>query len=103
MVEITDNAKGQLDLHFQNQEASAIRIYIAAGCGGPRLALALDEQNDNDSVHEVKGYTFLVEKSLMETASPITIDFNGYMGFSISSSMQMSDTGGGCSSCSSCG
>ncbi len=31
MVEITDNAKGQLDLHFQNQEASAIRIYMAAG------------------------------------------------------------------------
>ncbi len=31
MVELSDAAKGQLDLHFQNQEASAIRIYMSAG------------------------------------------------------------------------
>lgn len=31
MVELTENAKGQLDLNFQNQEKAAIRIYMAAG------------------------------------------------------------------------
>ncbi len=67
------------------------------------MALALDEQQTNDKVFEVKDYTFLVEKTLLEQAGTITIDFNGYTGFSLASNIQASDTGGSCSSCSSCG
>lgn len=65
------------------------------------MALALDEQQTNDEIFEVKDYTFLVEKTLLEQAGTITIDFNGYTGFNISSNIQVSS--GGCSSCSSCG
>ncbi len=67
------------------------------------MALALDEQQTNDEVFEVKDYTFLVEKTLLEQAGTIIIDFNEYMGFKISSDIQVSNSGGGCSSCSSCG
>jgi len=64
--------------------------------------LALDEPKDTDDVFEEGGYTFIVEKELMAKAQPITVDLT-YMGFQISSSLEL---GGGCgSSCStgSCG
>jgi len=60
--------------------------------------LALDEPKDNDDVFKVDGYTFLVEKELMAQAKSMTIDLT-YMGFQITSSLEL---GGGCgSSCSS--
>jgi len=100
MFELSDAAKKQLDMYFANHEVSPIRVYMANGCGGPRLALGLDEENENDEVYEVEGFKFLVDKSLMKIAAPIKVDFNE-MGFFITSSMKLSP--GGCSSCSSCG
>ena len=49
---------------------------------------------------DAKGYTFLVDKSLAQTAGPITVDGSPY-GFKISSNMKMENSGG-CSSCTSC-
>ena len=64
------------------------------------MGLALDEQKDTDDVFEVKGYTFVVDKSLLQTASPIEVDGSPY-GFRVNSNLSAS--GDGCSSCSSCG
>lgn len=64
------------------------------------MGLALDEQKDTDDVYDVKGYTFLVDKSLMQTAAPITVDGSQF-GFKISSQLNASEAGG-CSSCTSC-
>jgi len=100
MFELTESAKNQLERYFANQEKSPIRVYLAAGWGGPRLALALDEQKENDNVYEVKGFQFLVDKSLMETAAPIEVDLNE-SGFIIKSSLKLDPTGG-CGSCTSC-
>jgi len=64
------------------------------------LALALDEQKDNDNLYDVKGFQFLVDKNLMETVAPIELDMTEG-GFIIRSSLQLA--AGGCSSsCSSC-
>lgn len=101
MFTLTEGAKEQLDNYFAQQtEIPSIRIYLAGGWGGPQLGLALDEQKDTDDVFEDSGYTFLVDKSLMQTASPITIDASQY-GFKVDSSLKM-DAGGGCGSCTSC-
>lgn|GEM_PF-805611 len=67
------------------------------------MALALDEQKDTDVVHEVEGYTFLVEKSLMDEAKSISVEFHPHMGFNVNSALKMQNAGGGCSSCTSCG
>jgi len=52
-------------------------------------------------VYQVEGYTFLVEKSLNQTAAPIEIDGNQF-GFRVNSQLNLSQEGGGCSSCTSC-
>ena len=100
MFSLTDRAKEQLERYFATQAKSPIRVYMAAGWGGPRLALALDEQKENDKVFDVDGFTFLIEQSLFDSAAPITVDLNE-MGFVVRSKLPMSSEG--CSSCSSCG
>jgi iron-sulfur cluster assembly protein len=66
------------------------------------LALALDEQRDNDSIHEISGYTFLVENDLINSAGAIKVDMTPY-GFAVTSEVNLGGNGGGCSgSCSSC-
>lgn len=92
-------AKQQLDQHFNGKNAESIRIYLASGCGGPRLGLALDEQKDGDQIFDVDGYSFLMEEALFEQAKPVSVDFDQHMGFAIQSSMKFPETAGGCSSC----
>lgn len=101
MFELTKAAMEQLNKHFAGKEVSPIRIHMAARCGGPRLALVLDEQKDNDVVYEIGGYTFLIDSSLMDEAKPISVEFHQYMGFDIKSGLKMNFSG--CTSCTSCG
>lgn len=102
MFDLKPAAKEQLDAHFGGKDKEPIRIYLASGCGGPRLGLALDEKKDTDQVFELEGYTFLVESTLFEQAKPMTVAFDPNMGFTVDSSMVFPEGGGGCSSCS-CG
>jgi hypothetical protein len=44
--------------------------------------MALDEPNASDHIFEVEGFTYLVNKQLMDQAQPITVDFNA-IGFYI--------------------
>ena len=60
------------------------------------MALALDEPRETDSVYDVKGYKWLVDKDFMEHAKPIKVDFTP-MGFAVSSSLDLG--GGGCGGC----
>jgi len=65
------------------------------------LGLALDEQKETDEAINSNGYTFIVDKSLMQTSGPIEID-GGQFGFKISSNLNAGANAEGCSSCSSC-
>ena len=42
--------------------------------------MALDEPTDRDETYLIGGFTFLVEKTLLEKAKPIKVDFliNGF-------------------------
>jgi Fe-S cluster assembly iron-binding protein IscA len=98
MVNVTEPAKAQLDAYFAENEKTPIRIFLSSGgCSGPRLALALDEAKDSDEVHDASGYSFVVDKELMEKAKPLSVDFSG-CGFAIDSSLELGG-GGGCSGC----
>lgn len=57
--------------------------------------MALDEPKENDSIHEIGGYQFIVDKVFLEKAKPVKVDFTNY-GFAISSSIELK-------SCGSCG
>ena len=100
MLEMTTDAKAAFDGYFADKTKETIRIYVAGGCSGPQLALALDAKKDEDEVLDVNGYEFVVEKALYEEAKPITIDANP-MGFAITSAMKFPEGQGG-GSCGSC-
>ncbi len=64
--------------------------------------MALDESNENDEVFENNGFTFVIEKKLLDEAKPITVDYvitpRGE-GFVINTGMKKSTDCGGCTSC----
>jgi iron-sulfur cluster assembly protein len=65
------------------------------------LGLALDESKDSDIKVEESGITFLVDNDLMASCGAIKVDFmeSGMRsGFSITSTIPLSGSGGGCSS-----
>ncbi|HCF05217.1 MAG: HesB-like protein [Desulfomicrobiaceae bacterium] len=98
MFSLSSAAQRQLDQHFEGKDKEPIRVYLAAGCGGPRLGLALDEPKAGDATFEQGGYSFVMEQGLFDAAKPVEIDFNEQWGFVVKSSMQFPE-GGGCSSC----
>ncbi|MCK9275649.1 MAG: hypothetical protein M0P57_11235 [Syntrophales bacterium] len=62
--------------------------------------MALDEANENDTVINNEGITIVIDKSLLESVSPVTLDYietpRG-SGYSISSSLESKGCGGSCS------
>ena len=98
MINLTDPAKTQIDDYFQGRAPSPIRIFLnSGGWGGPSLAMALDEPKDTDEKFDIKGLQFVVDKSFMEKAEKINIDFTG-MGFHLDSNLVIEQSG-----CTSCG
>ena len=106
MITLSDSAKAQLDSYFADKEKSAVRVFLAGGCCGPKLSLALDEARDGDESVETGGYTLIAEKSLLEASGAISIDMTEY-GFSVESENAMGGGGscgsGGCGSGGGCG
>ena len=66
------------------------------------MALALDEAKNTDTVFEVGGHKYIADNEFLKAATPVMIDFNE-MGFKVTSSLDLSAMGGGCSGCSSSG
>jgi hypothetical protein len=66
--------------------------------------LALDEPTNSDETISVNGFTFVVDKELLEQAKPLKIDMS-YMGFQVLSNMELGGGGCGTGGCSpgSCG
>ena len=64
--------------------------------------MALDEPNENDEVFNEAEFTFIIEKSLLEQAKTVNIDFISNatgQGFVITSGMAKAGDCGGCTSC----
>lgn len=65
--------------------------------------MALDEPRDGDEAFDDNGLKFVIEKSLLDRAKPLKVDYTNSAfgsGFSIASSLQM---GASCAtSCSGC-
>lgn len=95
MISVTESAQKEIKAYFAGKELKPIRIFLNNGCGGPQLAMALDEKRSSDSVYEIDGVEYLMDTQLLEDAKPVEIGFSG-MGFQLNSSLQLSS---GCSSC----
>lgn len=105
MIELTDAAKKELETYFEGKDKSTIRIFLApGGCAGPRLILVLDEANESDSTVESSGFTFCINKDLLDKIKGAKIDLTPN-GFSVQPEVPLPETGasacGGC--CGGCG
>lgn len=100
MVEISPDAKKELDAYFEGKEKSPIRVYLApGGCSGPRLALALDEPGADDSTEEAEGFNFCINKELLDQIKSVKIDLTD-MGFLVEPEEPLPmAAGGGCGGC----
>ena len=105
MFEVTDKATEKVSEFFKTRDkVEPLRIFIAgSACSGPQLGMALDEAGDNDTTFEAGGFTFIVEKQLLDQAKSIKVDYiitpQGE-GFIISSGMKnTTGCGGGCCGC----
>lgn len=98
MITLSEAARDQLDGYFADKEKSPLRIFLAGGCCGPKLSLALDEPRDGDETVESLGYTLLAEKALLAAAGKIAIDAGDY-GFSVESENPLGgESAGSCGS-----
>lgn len=100
MIEMSQDAKKELDAYFDDKEKGTIRIYLApGGCSGPRLALALDDAAPEDQTEEVEGYKFCIDKNLSDQIGDVKIETNA-MGFEIVPEKPLPQPeGGGCGGC----
>jgi len=99
MIDVTDAAVEAVAEYFKTLSPKPIRIFIAQGCGGQQLAMALDEISPSDAAHQAGGFEFIMDRALLDQARPVRVDYAD-MGFIISSSLEL---GGGCQSCGSSG
>ena len=104
MFNVSEKASEMIkDFLKGKEDNSNIRVFLSqGGWSGPSLGMALDEPKENDEIIEDNGITFLVEKTLLDQAKPINVDFvESAMGsgFSITSNMQL---GGACGTSCSC-
>lgn len=97
MLNVTQRAQEQVARFFEENPVKPIRVFLANGCGGPQIALALDDPKAEDDTFEFAGIQYLVDRAFLVQAQPIEIDFSGH-GFKISSALSL---GCGCSSCGS--
>jgi Fe-S cluster assembly iron-binding protein IscA len=103
MFEVTEAAQQKITEFFEDKEVRPIRLFLnSMGCGGPSLALGLDEPTETDEVIDVNGFQFVADKDLLAEAQPVTIDFKD-VGFEITSSIKLAPAAGGCSGCGTSG
>jgi iron-sulfur cluster assembly accessory protein len=100
MFNVTEKAQEQIREYFTGKDRMPIRVFLhQGGCGGPQLAMALDEKKDTDTVFTFDGVEYLVDSKFLTDAQPIGVDYIE-TGFKVTSSLQL---GGGCSSCGTTG
>jgi iron-sulfur cluster assembly protein len=100
MFEVTEKAVEMIKEFLKdNDDTGKIRVMMMeGGCSGPSLGMSLDELQEGDEVFEKDGVTFIIEKDLFESATPITVDFittpNG-SGFKLTSALDAEKSCGG--------
>ena len=102
MIEVTEAAQKQLADFFIDRDVKPVRVFLnESGWGGPSMAMALDELKNNDQTFEIGGFQYVVDKDFLEKANPIKVDFSP-VGFSITSSIDLTSACKSCSTTGSC-
>lgn len=99
MITLSENAQKELEAYFEGKEKEIIRIFLApGGCSGPRLALMVDEADDNDTKEEAGGFIFCIKNDLLSQIKSASIDATPF-GFDVAPEIPLPASEGGCGSC----
>lgn len=97
-IEVTPRAIDLIARYFKDKEKQPIRLLVKVGsCGIRYFDVALEPPTKSDLTFDIKGFRFVVNKSVFRHFKPIKMDSDGF-GFRIS--------GGGIyppSGCGTCG
>lgn len=78
MIGLTSTARDKLQ-SLLGDNRPTIRVQVITGgcgmCGGNILGIITDEPTEKDLIFEDKGFTFCIEKELMEDFINVSIDF----------------------------
>lgn len=84
MIMVTPRATRLLVDHFKDKEKQAIRIFVRlGGCGIRTFGIALEPPKSSDRVFQINGFTYVINKKLLNLVQPITFDSDG-IGFRLS-------------------
>ncbi len=77
MFEVSEEASEKIKQFLEGSEGrQTIRVLMTeGGWRGPYLAMALDEQKEDDEIFTERGVTFVVEKALFERVKPRRIGY----------------------------
>lgn len=104
MFTVTEKASEMIRAFFETRgKVEPLRIHVAGmSCSGPQMGMSLDESNENDTLFEQDGFTFIIATELLEKAQPIEVDYlvtpDGE-GFSIDHGLRQKNGCGGCTGC----
>lgn len=75
-MHITDAAKEYIQAVMAEQEVYTIRVVLAGtGCGGPKLALSLDEETkENDTIETINGLQVIFDDVVKEEVKNLILD-----------------------------
>ncbi|MBU1171486.1 MAG: IscA/HesB family protein [Proteobacteria bacterium] len=96
MFNVSEKAQEQIKIYFKGKELMPVRVFLhKGGCGGPQIAMALDEKKESDTIFTIEDIEYLVDSEFLKEAQPIGVDFIE-SGFKVTSRLELSS---GCSSC----
>ncbi len=96
MLDITQAASARIRDFLAGENKAPIRIQVKSSLTeGPALGLMFDEPKSTDTVFEVDGVTYLVERELLKAIQPIRIDCDS-IGLQFSSRLEVDKDGCGC-------
>jgi hypothetical protein len=59
MLTVTEIAQKQIAKFFEENALRPVRVFLSNGCGGPQIAMGLDDARSEDTVFEFAGVQFL--------------------------------------------
>lgn len=81
---VTEKATKLLEEHFNGKERSPIRLFVKlGGCGIRSFGVALESVKRSDTIFEIDGFRYVINRVLLKSVQPITVDSDGF-GFRIS-------------------
>ena len=78
MLKVTPKATQLMADFFKDKEKSPIRLFVRmGGCGIRMFGVSLENPRKSDELFEIDGYTYIINKRVLNMVQPIRVDSDG--------------------------